>query len=90
MFFLSFFSKLLYYRQFTADFPVGFPYNLQLAKFPYRRGIPLRVAALTTSVEARNDVTNPAADPFRVCTEKNNMASKFEKFANFDERFLLY
>ena len=28
-------------------FPVGFPYNLQRAKFPYCRGIPLRVATLT-------------------------------------------
>ena len=27
-------------------FPVGFPYNLQRAKFPYCRGIPLRVATL--------------------------------------------
>ena len=26
--------------------PVGFPYNLQRAKFPYCRGIPLRVATL--------------------------------------------
>ena len=29
-----------------AVFPVGFPYYLQKAKSPYRRGIPLRVAAL--------------------------------------------
>ena len=27
-------------------FPVGFPYNLQRAKHPYCRGIPLRVATL--------------------------------------------
>ena len=30
-------------------FPVGFPYYLQKAKSPYRREIPLRVAALNGS-----------------------------------------
>ena len=40
--------------------------------------------------EARNDVKNKGADQIRVCTEKINMASKFDKNANFDGRFLLY
>ena len=34
-------------------FPVGFPYNLQRAKSPYCRGIPLRVATLIVSAVAR-------------------------------------
>ena len=40
--------------------------------------------------EALNDVKNYDADQIRACTRKNNMASKYEKIANFAERLLLY
>ena len=39
-------------------FPVGFPYNLQRAKFPYCRGIPLRVATLALTAARSSDLTS--------------------------------
>ena len=43
-------------------FPVGFPYNLQRAKFPYCRGIPLRVATLigTSHVVSKASTSSPS------------------------------
>ena len=40
--------------------------------------------------EALNDVKNYDADQIHACMRKNNMASKYEKIANFAERLLLY
>ena len=34
-------------------FPAGFPYHIHLAIIPYRRGIPLRVAALIRTCESQ-------------------------------------
>ena len=33
-------------------FPVGIPYNLRMAKIPYGRGFPLRVAALKRALSS--------------------------------------
>ncbi|CAB3999969.1 Hypothetical predicted protein [Paramuricea clavata] len=51
---------------------------------------PLEVFYLNNTFEARNDVKNQGAGQIRVCNEKNNMAPKFDKIANFDKQFLLY
>ena len=44
-------------------FPVGFPYNLQRAKFPYFRGIPLRVATLVSTHITPSDWLNYGNQP---------------------------
>jgi hypothetical protein len=45
---------------------------------------------MNNTFEARNDVKNEGAGQILICSEKNNMAPKFDKIANFDKQFLLY
>jgi hypothetical protein len=45
---------------------------------------------MNNTFQARDDGKNEGAGQMRVCSEKNNMAPKFDKIANFHKQFLLY